>query len=307
LPEKTVEKKEHPALRLRRLLKEPGVLVAPGAYDALTARLIQDAGFSVVYATGAGISNSQLALADKGLLSFGEILHQVTRIVRAADLPVIADADTGYGGAANVVRTVRELGQAGVGAVQLEDQVFPKQCGHFDGKEVIPSGEMIGKIEAALEARTALGGGEEERLVIIARTDAGETEGIDAAIERARAYAAAGADLTFVEAPRTQEEMERIPKEIPVPQVANMVEGGKTPLLGSADLERMGFKVALFANAPLRAGVKAVQDILRVLKEEGTTAGRLDALITMEERNRLTRLDEINEWESKFRERPGKG
>ena len=289
-------------------MERPGIVTAPGAYDALTARLIEDAGFSVVYATGAGISNTQLGLADKGLLSFGEVLHQVTRIVRATDLPVIADADTGYGGPANVVRTVLELGRAGVGAVQLEDQVFPKQCGHFEGKEVIPPSEMVGKIEAALEARAALGGGggDDEGPVIIARTDARETEGLDAAIERARAYAAAGADLTFVEAPRTREELARIPEEIPLPQVANMVEGGKTPLLSGAELEEMGFKVVLFANCVLRAGAKAVQDILGVLKKEGTTAGHLNSLITMEERNRLTRLDEINEWERKYGIRPGK-
>ena len=297
--------RENPAERIRRLMERPGIIMAPGAYDALTARLIEDAGFSVVYATGAGISNTQLGLADKGLLSFGEILHQVTRIVYATDLPVIADADTGYGGPANVVRTVLELGRAGVGAIQLEDQVFPKQCGHFEGKAVIPPAEMVGKIEAALEARATLDGRDDEGLVIIARTDAREAEGLDAAIERARAYAAAGADLTFVEAPQTREELARIPKEVPLPQVANMVEGGKTPLLSGLELDEMGFKVVLFANSVLRTGAKAVQDVLRVLKGEGTTAGHLDSLITMEERNRLTRLDEVREWDRKYGGRPG--
>ncbi|MEE8110225.1 MAG: oxaloacetate decarboxylase [bacterium] len=286
--------KDHPGSQIRRLLAEPGILIVPGAYDALTARLIEDAGFPIVYATGAGISNSQLGLADVGLLSFGEIFQQVGRIVEATSAPVIVDADTGYGGPANVVRTVKEFGRIGVGGIQLEDQVFPKQCGHFEGKSVVPAEEMVGKVHAALDAR------EDEELVVIARTDAREGLGLDAALERARAYAEAGADLTFVEAPLTREEMARIPKEVPVPQVANMVEGGKTPLLSAAELEEMGYKVVLFANCVLRAGVKAVERILGALKQEGTTAGHLELLISMEERNRLTGLEEISEWEKKY-------
>lgn len=286
--------KDHPGSQIRRLLAEPGILIVPGAYDALTARLIEDAGFPIVYATGAGISNSQLGLADVGLLSFGEIFQQVSRIVEATSSPVIVDADTGYGGPANVVRTVKEFGRIGVGGIQLEDQVFPKQCGHFEGKSVVPAEEMVGKVHAALDAR------EDEELVVIARTDAREGLGLDAALERARAYAEAGADLTFVEAPLTREEMARIPKEVPVPQVANMVEGGKTPLLSADELEEMGYKVVLFANCVLRAGVKAVERILGVLKQEGTTAGHLELLISMEERNRLTGLEEISEWEKKY-------
>ncbi len=196
--------KDHPGSQIRRLLAEPGILIVPGAYDALTARLIEDAGFPIVYATGAGISNSQLGLADVGLLSFGEIFQQVGRIVEATSSPVIVDADTGYGGPANVVRTVKEFARIGVGGIQLEDQVFPKQCGHFEGKSVVPAEEMVGKLHAALDAR------EDEELVVIARTDAREGLGLDAALERARAYAEAGADLTFVEAPLTKEEMARI-------------------------------------------------------------------------------------------------
>lgn len=290
--------KDHPGEQIRRLLAKPGILIVPGAYDTLTARLIEDAGFPVVYATGAGISNSQLGLADKGLLSFGEVLQQVSRIAEATERPVIADADTGYGGPANVVRAVKAFGRIGVGGIQLEDQVFPKQCGHFEGKEVVSLEEMVGKIRAALDAR------EDEALVVIARTDARESLGLEAALERARAYAEAGADLTFLEAPLTREEMARIPKEVPVPQVANMVEGGKTPLLSAGELEGMGYKVALFANCVLRAGARAVQRILGALREEGTTAGRLESLITMEERNRLTRLAEINEQERKYAGRP---
>jgi carboxyvinyl-carboxyphosphonate phosphorylmutase len=286
--------KDHPGAQIRKLLAEPGILIVPGAYDALTARVIEDSGFPVVYATGAGISNSQLGLADKGLLSFGEVLHQVGRIVEATNLPVIADADTGYGGPANVIRTVREFSRVGVGGIQLEDQVFPKQCGHFEGSEVIPLKEMVGKIHAALDAR------EDESLVIIARTDARRSLGLEDALERAQAYAEAGADLTFVEAPLTREEMVRIPKEVPVPQLANMVEGGKTPLLEASELEQMGYKVALFANCTLRAGVKAIQHILKVLMQEGTTAGHLESLISMEERNRLTDLERINELERKY-------
>ena len=286
--------KEHPGTQIRRLLAETGIITVPGAYDALTARLIEDAGFPVVYATGAGMSNTQLGLADKGLLSFAEVAQQVGRIVEAVDVPVIVDADTGYGGPASVIRTVKELGRLGAGGIQLEDQVFPKQCGHFDGKTVIPLEKMTGKVRAALEARA------DKELVIIARTDARETEGLDAAIERARAYAEAGADMTFVEAPLTKEEMARIPKEVPVPQLANMVEGGKSPLLDGDELATMGFKIALFANCVLRAGVKGIQTILNALRREGTTAGNLDLLITMQERNRVTRLDWIEFWEEQY-------
>ncbi len=286
--------KEHPGTQIRRLLAGTGIITVPGAYDALTARLIEDAGFPVVYATGAGMSNTQLGLADKGLLSFAEVAQQVGRIVEAVDVPVIVDADTGYGGPASVIRTVREIGRLGVGGIQLEDQVFPKQCGHFDGKAVIPLEEMAGKVRAALDARA------DEALVIIARTDARETEGLDAAIERARAYAEAGADMTFVEAPLTKEEMARIPKEVPVPQLANMVEGGKSPLLDGDELVAMGFKIALFANCVLRAGVKGIQTILDALRQEGTTAGHLDLLITMQERNRVTGLDRIEGWEEQY-------
>ncbi len=286
--------KEHPGTQIRRLLAGTGIITVPGAYDALTARLIEDAGFPVVYATGAGMSNTQLGLADKGLLSFAEVAQQVGRIVEAVDVPVIVDADTGYGGPASVIRTVREIGRLGVGGIQLEDQVFPKQCGHFDGKAVIPLEEMAGKVRAALDARA------DEALVIIARTDARETEGLDAAIERARAYAEAGADMTFVEAPLTKEEMARIPKEVPVPQLANMVEGGKSPLLDGDELVAMGFKIALFANCVLRASVKGIQTILDALRQEGTTAGHLDLLITMQERNRVTGLDRIEGWEEQY-------
>lgn len=286
--------KKHSERGFRQFLSDPGLLIIPGAYDALTARLIKDAGFPIVYATGAGISNTQLGLADKGLLSFGEIIQQVGRIIEAVDGPVIVDADTGYGGTANVIRTVKELGRIGVGGIQLEDQVFPKQCGHFEGKSVVSKEEMVGKIQAALDARV------DEEIVIIARTDARESEGLKAAIDRARAYAKAGADITFIEAPLTKDEMARIPAEVPVPQIANMVEGGKTPLLDGKELESMGFKIALFANCVLRAGVKGIQTILSTLQRDGTTASQLKSLITMEERNRLTRLDIIESWEKKY-------
>lgn len=286
--------KDHSGREIRRLLSEPGILIVPGAYDALTARLIKDAGFPVVYATGAGISNTQLGLADKGLLSFGEIVQQVGRIIEAVDGPVIVDADTGFGGPANVIRTVKELSRIGAGGIQLEDQVFPKQCGHFDGKSIVSQEEMVGKIQAALDARF------DEELVIIARTDSRESEGLNAAIDRAQVYADAGADMTFIEAPLTRDEMARIPVEIPVPQIANMVEGGKTPLLDGKELAAMGFKMALFANCVLRAGVKGIQTILSTLHRDGTTVGKLNSLITMEERNRLTKLDIIEGWEKKY-------
>ncbi|MBX6342311.1 MAG: isocitrate lyase/phosphoenolpyruvate mutase family protein, partial [Thermomicrobiaceae bacterium] len=223
--------------RLREALARPGALVVPGAVDALNARLVEEAGFDAVYATGAGIANALLGLPDLGLATMSEILEQVRRIVAAVSIPVVADVDTGYGNPLNVYRTVQEFERAGVAAIQIEDQVSPKRCGHFSGKEVIPEEEMIRKIAAAREARR------DDALVLIARTDALATHGLDEAVRRGRAYAAAGADLIFVEAPRSDAELAALPPAIPAPLVANMTEGGLTPLHSAAELAAMGYKV----------------------------------------------------------------
>ena len=279
---------------LKKLILGNEILIAPGAYDALSAKLIQEAGFKVVYATGAGISNSQFGFADVGLTTQTEILEQVRRIVNAVEIPVIVDVDTGYGNVLNMIRTVREFEKAGAAAFQIEDQTFPKRCGHFEGKEVVPREEMINKIKAAVDTR------QDEDLVIIARTDARAVFGMDEAIERAHAFVEAGADAIFVEAPVAIEEIRRIAREISVPNVANMVEGGKTPLCSAKELEEMGYQVVLFANCVLRTSVKAIQKILRYLIEHGSSMELLDEMITMQERNRVTGLEEMYRIEKRY-------
>src|SRR2546427_3233237 len=217
--------------RLRALLNAPGLIIAPGAYDGLSARLVEQAGFDVVYMTGSGAANSLLGEPDLGLTTMTEMANQAVRICAATSLPVIADADTGYGGPLNVRRTVQEYERAGVAGLHIEDQVFPKRCGHFEGKQVIPVEEMVGKIRAALDART------DPNLVIIARSDAAAVEGLDAALARGHAYEDAGADALFIEAPRALDELRAIGRSFHVPLVANMVEGGATPLQPAAELE----------------------------------------------------------------------
>lgn len=280
--------------KLRQLLNGDELIIAPGAYDALSARLIVDAGFPVVYATGAGISNSQLGLADVGLLTMTEMLEQTRRIVTAVDAPVMADIDTGYGNAVNLYRTVQEFVRAGVAAVQIEDQVIPKKCGHFSGKQLIPFDEAVWKIKAAVEARG------DSDLVIIARTDAIAVEGFAAAMRRARAYHASGADLLFVEAPRTRQELAEIGRELPGVKMANIVEGGKTPIVAAKDLLALGFKVVLYANLALRSSVHAIEANLAHLRQCGDSTGILDRMITMEERGRVTEKDRLDELEQRF-------
>ena len=282
------------ATDLRQLFTRDELIIAPGAYDGLTARLIELAGFPVVYATGAGISNSQLALADLGLLTMTEVLEQVRKMVGAVTIPVISDIDTGYGNAVNLYRTIQEFIRAGVAAVQIEDQVIPKKCGHFEGKQLIPFDEAVLKIRAAVEACG------DSDLVIIARTDAIAVAGFDEAMRRARAYHEAGADALFVEAPRTREELAEIGRALPGAKVANMVEGGRTPILPAADLKSMGFTVAIYANLVLRSSVKAIQSSLQHLRAVGDSRAILDQMITMEERARVTQKDVLDTIEKRF-------
>ena len=280
--------------RLRSLLAQSDILIAPGASDALTARFIQEAGFDAVYATGAGIANAQFALPDIGLLSSTEMITQIRRIVQAVDVPIIADADTGYGNPLNVMRTVQEYEHAGVAAIQLEDQVSPKKCGHFDGKDVVDANEMAQKIRAAVQART------DPDLVIIARTDALATHGYDEAIRRAKLYAANGADVIFVEALRTLEQITHAPREISAPLLFNMTEGAKTPMYSVSELQSLGYKIVIYPNMALRVAMRAVQESLHVLKAEGTSASLLPRMATWEERQRIVRLTEFEALDKKF-------
>ena len=290
----TAVKSSSKAGKLRELLAGDELILAPGAYDGLTARLVQLAGFPVVYATGAGISNSQLALADHGLVTMNEVLDQVRKMTFAVDVPIISDIDTGYGNAVNLYRTIKEFIRAGAAAVQIEDQVIPKKCGHFEGKLLTPFDESVLKIKAAVEARG------DDDLVIIARTDAIAVDGFGEALRRAEAYAAAGADVLFVEAPRNRDEMAELCRRLPGPKIANIVEGGKTPIIPARDLEALGFKLVLYANLVLRSSVKAIQDSLHHLKSSGDSQDILSSMITMEERGRVTRKDMLDDLERRY-------
>jgi len=279
---------------LRELLTGPRALVVPGVPNALIARVAEETGFPAVFFTGAGFANLEFGFPDLGLTTMTEVVQQVGRIVEAVEIPVLVDADTGYGNALNVRRTVRELERAGAAAIMLEDQVFPKRCGHFEGKEVVGVQEMKSKIAAAVEARR------DPDTVILARTDARQVYGLEEAIDRAIAYAGAGADVTFVEAPLSVEELAAIPPRVPVPQMANMVEGGKTPILPAGRLEEMGFKLILYANAALRAAVRGAQHVLTALARDGSTEKVLQEMVTWEERQRLVRLPQYVELERRY-------
>jgi 2-methylisocitrate lyase-like PEP mutase family enzyme len=283
------------ATRLRALLARPEILVLPGCADPLTARLAAAAGFEAVYATGAGIANTLLGVPDVGLVTMTELADHVRRIVAAVDAAVVVDIDTGFGNAINARRAVQEIERAGAAAVQIEDQVFPKRCGHFAGKEVIPEAEMVAKLRAVLDARA------DPDLVVIARTDALAVEGFEAAVARGRAYAAAGADLVFVEAPTTEAQLSGLPAQVPAPLVANMVEGGKTPLHSAAELEAMGYRAVIYANAAMRVGAAAVRDAFHELRASGDTRGLLDRMLGWEERQALVGLPEIEALEARYR------
>jgi len=262
------------ATRLRRALAEGPLLLAPGAYDCISARLIDQAGFETLYVTGSGVSLSALGAPDVGLMSFQEVLDRVKRIADSVSIPVIADADTGYGGPLNVIRTVRELEQAGVAAIQLEDQRWPKRCGHEPGRRLVGVDEMAGRLRAAVDARR------DPDTLIIARTDARSELGIDAAIERSGAYVDAGADAIFVESPETREEMRLVTAAIQRPTLANMVEGGRTPILPAAELDALGFRLAIYPNALTRAFAHAGSRLLASLIDHGDTSDMRESMLT---------------------------
>jgi 2-methylisocitrate lyase-like PEP mutase family enzyme len=281
--------------RLRDLLARRAAVTVPGAANALFARVIEDLGFEAVYVTGAGIANMHLGVPDIGLTTMTEVRDAVAAIADAVSVPIIVDADTGYGNAVNMVRTVRAFERAGAAGIQIEDQVFPKKCGHFAGKHVIEADEMVQKIKAAVDAR------HDSSLQIIARTDARAIEGLERALERAHAYIAAGADATFVEAPTGLEELARIPKELAAPQIANIVFGGKTPDPGRDKLAELGFSIVLYANAALQAALKASYEVLSALKTEGSLRSVGDRLASFEERQRSVAKNVWDAREARYR------
>ena len=263
--------------RFRKLLKDPGIIMAPGAYDCLTAKIIQQAGFPAVYMTGAGTSVAQLGYPDLALATMTEMVSNAAMIAEAVDVPVIADADTGYGGVLNVQRTVRQYQRAGVAAIHIEDQEFPKRCGHLDDKRVVSQADMVRKIRAAVDART------DSDFTIIVRTDALAVTGWDDTMQRCQAYVEAGADVLFVEALRTSEQAERVAGSFDVPMLYNFVETGKSPLLTAPELERLGFKLVIFPVSALLTVCSAILRLMRELKERGTTAHLLEDMVSLEQ------------------------
>jgi 2-methylisocitrate lyase-like PEP mutase family enzyme len=280
---------------LPELLHAGEMVLAPGCYDALGARLIEEAGFPAVYMTGFGSSASRLGRPDVGLMTLCEMVDNARRIAQAVGIPVIADADTGYGNAVNVIRTVHEYEAAGVAAIHIEDQVMPKKCGHMEGKQVIPAAEMAAKVAAAVAARSS------PDFLIIARTDARAVDGMGAALERARLYREAGADVLFVEAPQSQQEIETIAQTIPdVPLLFNYAEGGKTPPVSHQFLHELGFKLVIFPISTLLVATAAMRSALAQIKAEGTPIDLLPSLVPFDEFLDFIGMPEIRELDRRF-------
>jgi 2-methylisocitrate lyase-like PEP mutase family enzyme len=286
-----------PGLRARveQARTDRSPLVVPGAYDALSARLIAGLGFPAVYVTGAGLANARFGVPDIGLHGLAELCDQVEAIAEVVDVPLIVDADTGFGNAVTLTRTVRRLERAGAAALQIEDQVWPKKCGHFAGKEVVSVPEMVSKVRAAVDSRSS------EETLIIARTDARAIEGMAAALDRAEAYREAGADVLFVEAPSSEEELEAVGRRFDVPLVANMVEGGVTPIVEAERLGAWGFTIILYANAALRAAQRNVTLVLDRLRREGSTLGVGDLISTWQERQEAVGKSTFDELEERYK------
>ena len=263
--------------KFRKLLNDPGIIQAPGAYDCLTAKLIEKAGFPAVYMTGAGTSVAQLGRPDLGLASMTEMVANAAALADILEVPLIADADTGYGGVLNVRRTVRQYERAGVAAIHIEDQEMPKRCGHLDDKKVVSTEDMVQKIRAAVDART------DEDFTIIVRTDSIAVTGWDDAMHRCDEYVKAGADALFVEALRTPAEVERAGKNLDIPLLFNFVESGKSPLLSATELERLGFKIVIYPASALLSVTYVVEQVMAQLKEKGTTAHLMDSMVSLQD------------------------
>mgnify|MGYP001347636022 CR=1 FL=1 len=282
--------------QLRKLFQEKGIIVAPGAHNGVSAKVIEKIGFKAIYATGYGASANVLGKPDIGLMSMSEMVTHMHNMANATSLPIIADADTGYGNAINVMRTVQEYEQAGVAALQLEDQVMPKKCGHMMGRELISLKEMVGKIEAAVSARR------DNDLMIIARTDARTKYGIEEAIRRGKAYEKAGADIIFIESPESKDEMKLINQSIKAPTLANMVENGRTPLLPSAELEKLGYKLVIFPVTSVLAEANILFRVFKELFETGTTDKLVSdsLLFNFEEFNNFLGAKDMRNLEKKY-------
>lgn len=277
--------------KLRELLQKKEILVAPGAHDALAAKIVAQTGFEAVYFTGYGQAASHLGSPDVGLLTMTEMVMRARNFAAAVDIPVIADADTGFGNAVNVIRTVREYEAAGVAGIQLEDQIAPKKCGHMTGRQVVPLEEMVGKIKAAVAAR------QDPDLVIIARTDARTNLGIEEALRRGKAFVEAGADVLFIESPESVEEMKLITSSFGVPTLANMVEGGRTPMMTAGELQALGYSLVIFPTASTYITAQAVAKLMRELQKTGTTEGLVGEMIAFHDFNSLVGLPAVREIE----------
>ena len=272
--------------RLRQLIEGPEILMCPGTYDPLMAKLIRQVGFDAIYMTGAGVSHSALAMPDLGLTTMSEMVDRAARLADASELPLICDADTGFGNAINVMRTVREYERAGVAGMHLEDQDMPKRCGHLFGKTLVAQNEMVGKLKAALDTR------KDDDFMIIART----ALGFEQALERAQAYAEAGADVIFFESPRSVEELAKVPQSVAKPVLANMVETGLTPFLSAAELERMGYDLVIYAGSLARFLTRQAEGFLENLKASGSTEaywGRMNSFAEQNELLELARFEEL--------------
>ena len=283
-----------PRQTLKQLLKRDKLLVAPGCFDGLSARLVQEAGFQAAYLSGGAVARS-MGIPDIGLVTMSESIERAVQVVSAINIPIIADADTGYGNAVNLVRSVREFERAGVAAIHIEDQITPKRCGHLDGKEVISLEEMTLKLKAALATRS------DPDFCIIARTDARGVNGFEDAVKRANAFAKLGVDAIFFEAPQSEAELEEVPKRVPnIPLLVNVFKGGKTPMLPMERLEKMGFRIAIYPSETQRAAIHAMRSTLSTLKREGTTESIDANLTTFKDRDKVVGLDDWNKIEREF-------
>ena len=280
---------------IRRSLLEQGQLIMPGVYDALSAKIAARAGFEVIFITGYSLSATLLGEPDFGLLTQTEVVSAAQRICAVVDTPVIVDADTGYGNAINVIRTVQDLMRSGAAGMFLEDQVWPKRCGHMKGKQVIPLDEQLKKLHAAVEAKKG------DDFFIVARTDARQALGLNHAITRGLAFKAAGADAVFIEAPETKEEMKEISRQVPGPLVANMLERGVTPLMGPRELMDLGFQLIVWPLAPLYSVAKSLTDVYTTLRRDGSTVAILEQLMPFDEFNGIVGLNEKYALDAKYK------
>jgi 2-methylisocitrate lyase-like PEP mutase family enzyme len=285
----------NPKQQLRALVEARRGVLVPGAFNALSARVIADLGFSAIYVTGAGVTNMSFGLPDQAFMGLSDIAEHTARIRGAVELPLIVDADTGFGSALNTYHAVRRLERAGADCIQLEDQVSPKRCGHFAGKEVISTAEMLGKIKAAVDAR------QDADLLILARTDACAVHGFEAALERAEQFSEAGADILFVEAVDSAEQIRTLPQRLAKPQLMNMVIGGKTPIFNAAELAGLGYGLVLYANAALQGAVAGMQKALTLLRETQRIDEDSDLVVSFTERQRLVGKPQWDALEEKYR------